>query len=43
MFNGSDAHDGSALYAGLLDELKVWVRPLSAPEIKAHYDAGVPK
>jgi len=43
MFNGSDAHDGSALYTGLLDELKVWVRPLSAPEIKAHYEAGAPK
>lgn len=48
MFLGREAfsgtvHDGTAYYAGLLDELKVWVLPLGAPEIKAHYEAGAPK
>lgn len=42
-YNGSDAHDGTAFYSGLLDELKVWIQPLSAAEIKAHYDSGLPK
>lgn len=42
-FNGKDAHDGTAFYAGLLDELKVWIQPLSAQEIKAHYGAGLAK
>lgn len=41
IWNGASAHDGSAFYAGLLDELKLWVQPLSASEIKAHYEAGL--
>lgn len=43
MYNGTDAHDGTAYFAGLLDELKIWPQPLSAAEIKAHADAGLPK
>jgi len=42
MFNGTNAHDGSATYTGLIDELKVWAQPLSAQEIKAQYDAAAP-
>ena len=42
MFNGTDAHDGSATYTGLIDELKVWAQPLGAQEIKAQYDAAAP-
>lgn len=43
MYNGSDAHDGTAYYAGLIDELKVWAQPLTAAEIKAHYDEAAPR
>jgi hypothetical protein len=42
MFNGNDAHDGTALYTGLIDEVKVWTQPLGASEIKAQVDAAAP-
>jgi hypothetical protein len=42
MFNGTDAHDGTATFTGLIDEINVWTQPLGAAEIKAQYDAAVP-
>jgi hypothetical protein len=42
IFNGVDKHDGTSFYAGLLDELKIWIQPLSASEIKAQYEAVAP-
>jgi len=41
-FDGKNAHDGSATRTGLIDELNVWAQPLSALEVKAHYDAAAP-
>lgn len=42
-YNGADAHDGTAFFAGLMDELKVWPQALGPAEIRAHHDAGLPK
>lgn len=42
MFNGTNAHDGSATFTGLIDEINVWTQPLTAQEIKAQVEATAP-
>lgn len=40
MYNGMNAHDGTATFTGLIDEINVWTQPLSAQDIKAQYEAA---